>query len=148
MAAICARHGGTLDKFVGDSVIVFFGDPDSRGIQEDAVACARMAVEMQQRAHELGVDIRIGISSGECTVGNFGSEDRMEYTIIGKVVNAAARLEQNSEPGRILISDTTWERIREHIRCEPRGGIQVKGIDTPLVTYWISEPLRSDAAGR
>ena len=139
MARIAARYGGTLDKFVGDSVIVFFGDPESRGPGEDAIQCARMAVEMQQRARALGINIRIGISSGNCTVGNFGSEDRMEYTIIGKRVNMAARLEQNSEPGKILISDTTYERIKDAIRCEPRGRIRVKGIDKELNTFWIAE---------
>jgi class 3 adenylate cyclase/CheY-like chemotaxis protein len=139
MARICAGHGGTLDKFVGDSVIVFFGDPESRGIRDDAVACARMALEMQQRARELKIDIRIGINSGKCTVGNFGSDERMEYTILGKVVNAAARLEQHSEPGRILVSESTCGRIEAEIRCEPRGPIQVKGIDRPLVTYWVTD---------
>lgn len=137
MARICADHGGTLDKFVGDSMIVFFGDPESRGIREDAVACARMALEMQRRARELTIDIRIGICSGKCTVGNFGSDERMEYTILGKVVNTAARLEQHSEPGRVLVSESTCGRIEAEIRCEPRGTIRVKGIDRPLVTYWI-----------
>lgn len=139
MAQICARHGGTLDKFVGDSVIVFFGDPESRGVREDALTCARMALEMQQRARELNIDTRIGICSGKCTVGNFGSDERMEYTILGRVVNTAARLEQHSEPGRVLVAESTCERIKDAIHCEPRGSIQVKGIDRPLVTYWVTD---------
>ncbi len=139
MSEIALRYGGTLDKFVGDCVMIFFGDPKSLGVEEDARQCVRMAVEMRNRAKELGINIRLGISSGQCTVGNFGSEDRMDYTIIGKVVNASARLESSSEPGRIQISDTTHALVKDVIRCEHRGEIQVKGIDRDLETYWVEE---------
>ncbi|MEH6580201.1 MAG: response regulator [Amphritea sp.] len=139
MATIALRYDGTLDKFIGDSVMVFFGDPQSQGRQQDAIACVRMAMEMQRRAQELGIPVRIGISSGDCTVGNFGSEDRMEYTIVGQVVNAAARLEQHSEPGRILIGSTTYELVKDEIGCELRGEIHVKGIARDLMTYWVVE---------
>ncbi len=138
MAKIAIAHGGTLDKFEGDAVMIFFGDPESKGVEEDARACVRMAVEMQEKAKEIGVPIRIGICSGEVTVGNFGSEEHMDYTIIGRSVNAAARLETSSEPGRILIADTTHDLVKDEIPCELRGEITVKGIDRPLTTYWVS----------
>ena len=139
MATIALRYGGTLDKFIGDAVMVFFGDPQSQGRQQDAIACVRMAIEMQRRAKAVGIPTRIGIGSGGCTVGNFGSEDRMEYTIVGQVVNAASRLEQNSEPGRILIGSNTYELIKDEIGCELRGQIHVKGIKRDLITYWVAE---------
>ncbi len=133
------RHGGTLDKFIGDAVMVFFGDPMTRGEKEDALSCVKMAIEMQSRAKERGIQIRIGVSSGECTVGNFGSDDRMDYTIIGKEVNLAARLEKSSDPGRILISDGAYQLVKDEIPCEARGEIQVRGIDRNIMTYWVDE---------
>ncbi len=104
MSAIALQHGATIDKYIGDAMLLFFGDPESRGVKEDAEACVRMAVAMQRRMRELeqewrnrGLErpfrIRMGISTGFCTVGNFGSKDRMDYTIIGNEVNLAARLE-------------------------------------------------------
>ena len=94
MTNIAIKYGGTIDKFVGDAVMVFFGDPVSRGIKEDAMACVSMAIEMievlkglQKDWHLKGVirpfRIRVGINTGFCTVGNFGSRSKMDYTIIG-----------------------------------------------------------------
>ena len=136
MALIALRHGGTLDKFIGDAVMVFFGDPQSMGEQQDAISCVKMALDMQARLKEIGVEVRMGISSGNSTVGNFGSDDRLEYTIIGKEVNAAARLEKNAEPGRILISEFTYEWVKDAIKCEPRGPLDLKGIERNIMTYW------------
>ena len=109
MSAIALRHGATIDKFVGDAILIFFGDPETKGVEEDARACLRMAVDMQQYMEQLnarwrkrGIDlpmqVRIGINTGFCNVGNFGSEDRMAYTIIGAEANIAARLQAIAEP--------------------------------------------------
>lgn len=87
MSHIALRHGGTIDKFIGDAVMIFFGDPESRGTREDALACMEMALEMKaamrglnQRWEDLGIrhslQIRMGISTGYCSVGNFGSDQR------------------------------------------------------------------------
>ena len=137
MAGIALDYGGTLDKFIGDSVMVFFGDPTTCGKQEDAVRCVEMALAMQKKAKELGIEVRMGISSGDCTVGNFGSEDRMEYTVIGRQVNVASRLEHHSEAGKILISDATYAHVKNAILCEPQGEIRVKGIDYPIMTHRV-----------
>jgi len=142
MAEIALRYGGTLDKFIGDAVMIFFGDPESYGEDLDAIKCVLMAMEMRERAKLMNVHIRIGINSGPCVVGNFGSEDRMEYTVVGKTVNMAARLESNSESEKILICDTTYELVKEVIRCEERGEIRVKGIDRDIMTYWAVEYQR------
>ena len=106
------------------------------GEQQDAISCVKMALDMQARLKEIGVEVRMGISSGNSTVGNFGSDDRLEYTIIGKEVNAAARLEKNAEPGRILISEFTYEWVKDAIKCEPRGPLDLKGIERDIMTYW------------
>ena len=137
MSAIANDFGGTLDKFIGDGIMVFFGDPKTQGPKDDAIRCVQMAQKMQQRAQELGVPVRMGINSGECTVGNFGSTDRMEYTIIGRNVNLAARLEDGSNTDSILISQTTYDLINDTIPCDAQGEITVKGFDDPVMTYWV-----------
>ena len=100
MSLIALDHGATIDKFVGDSVMVFFGDPETRGVRQDALACVKMAIAMRDRLVGLNeswkqsgiskkMTCRMGIHTGYCTVGNFGSEERMDYTIIGGTVNTA-----------------------------------------------------------
>lgn len=153
MAEIALKYGGTIDKFIGDAVMVFFGDPESKGVQEDALACVQMAIDMRTRMEALrrewsteGVasplHIRIGINTGHCTVGNFGSENRLDYTIIGGKVNLASRLETNAAPDQILISHSTYTLIKEKIACEKRGEIQVKGIAHPVQTYQIVDTIK------
>ncbi len=137
MARIAQRHGGTLDKFIGDAVMVFFGDPSTEGVAEDARRCVRMAVEMAGEARACGAEIRTGIHSGECVVGNFGSEEQMNYTIIGTVVNAAARLQTASEPGRILLSEATRNLLGDAFGFQDRGPITLRGILHPLHTFWL-----------
>ncbi len=148
MSEIALAHGATIDKYVGDAMVIFFGDPDSRGIREDALACVTMAIEMQKRMQALerlwmesGVEkplqCRMGINTGICTVGNFGSEDRMDYTIIGGGVNLAARLEKACPPGQILISYETYSHVKDEIACRLAGQIQAKGFTEPVSTYQV-----------
>jgi class 3 adenylate cyclase len=139
MANITLKHGGTLDKFMGDAVMVFFGDPVSSRIEIDALKCIEMAQEMIDVAKSLGVEIRVGINTGMCTIGNFGSDDRMDYTIIGREVNLAQRLEVNGESGRILISESTYEMIGDNVKCTPHEHIEMKGIDREIETYLVDE---------
>jgi class 3 adenylate cyclase len=149
MSRIALEHGATIDKYVGDAIMAFFGDPESRGVKEDALACVRMALAMQARIAELartwrdmGIETplraRIGIHTGYCTVGNFGSEDRMDYTIIGGAVNLASRLEHEAAPGGILISYETYAHVKEAVACEERGQIQVRGIAYPVAIYAVT----------
>jgi class 3 adenylate cyclase len=107
-----------------------------------------MAIAMRKRMRELhgawrasGIEkplqCRIGINTGYCTVGNFGSEDRMDYTIVGGGVNLASRLEAAATPGEILMSYETYANVRHRIHCEERGDISVKGIAYPVATYQV-----------
>ncbi len=148
MSQIAFDHGATIDKYIGDAIMIFFGDPESRGVTEDALACVSMAIAMQKRIKELAVSwrqagfekpltCRIGIHTGYCTVGNFGSEDRMDYTIIGGSVNLASRLEHEASHGGILISYETYAHVKEDIHCEPAGQIQVKGLAYPITSYRV-----------
>ena len=138
MAQITLKHSGTLDKFIGDAVMVFFGDPETEGVETDALKCVEMCKEMINEAKGIGIEIRVGINTGMCTVGNFGSEDRMDYSIIGKEVNVASRLESNSSPGKILISESTYELVKEHFKCEPEGDIEAKGIKRKINTFSLA----------
>jgi class 3 adenylate cyclase len=109
MSRIALQYGATIDKYVGDAILIFFGDPESKGVREDALACVKMALAMQKRMDELaeiwrdaGIEnplrCRIGIHTGYCTVGNFGSEDRMDYTIVGGTVNLACASSTRHHP--------------------------------------------------
>ena len=146
MAGIALKYGATLDKYVGDAIIAFFGDPETRGVAEDAKACVAMAVEMQRRVAELetqwqegglerSLRVRMGINTGFCTVGNFGSQDRMDYTIIGGAVNLASRLESAAEPGKILISRETWSLVKDAVIADEMPPLTLKGFGRPLQVY-------------
>ena len=162
MAGIALKYGATLDKYVGDAIIAFFGDPETRGVAEDARACVAMAVEMQQRVAELqsqwqdeGLErpfhVRMGINTGFCTVGNFGSKDRMDYTIIGGAVNLAARLESAAEPGKILIARETWSLVKDAVIAKEKPPLTVKGFGQPLHVYellGLREPMSTKTIRR
>jgi len=148
MSKIALEHGGTIDKYVGDSIIAFFGDPETRGVKEDARACVNMAIAMQRRMWELRsewlamglekpFELRIGINTGFCTVGNFGSADRMDYTIIGNEVNLAARLESLAEVGSILMAHETHSLVKGIIMAEEGDTTIVKGFAKPVRTYRV-----------
>ncbi|NQU72449.1 MAG: hypothetical protein HQ514_18005 [Rhodospirillales bacterium] len=139
MSRIALEHGATIDKFIGDAMLMFFGDPDTKGVEEDTRACVRMAIAMQRRmvdletiwrdkGYEHPFRMRIGINTGFCNVGNFGSEDRMDYTIIGGEVNLAARLEHQADPGGILLSYETYALVRNMVEAEEQSSIEAKGI--------------------
>jgi class 3 adenylate cyclase len=128
--------------------MLFFGDPESKGVKEDARACVEMALEMQERMlvlqnrwRERGFEnpfvIRIGINTGYCNVGNFGSDQRLSYTIIGGEVNVTQRLEASSDPGGILISHETYVQVDDLVDVEERQAVNLKGIDRTIRTYAI-----------
>lgn len=155
MSKIALEHGGTVDKFVGDAMLIFFGDPQTLGVQEDALQCVRMAVAMQRRMVDLQsiwqgkgfnrpFQVRMGVTTGFCNVGNFGSEYKMDYTIIGGEVNRAARLEQACEPGDILISYETYAQIRDEFECEEHASINAKGISNEIRCFSVKAGQPSD----
>ena len=148
MAELVLKHGGTLDKFVGDAILVFFGDPESKGIKEDALACIAMALEMREALTDLHkewvkhgiespIQVRMGVTTGYCSVGNFGSDNRMDYTIIGNQVNLASRLESAADPNQILVSQDTWTLIKKTIHCSQKEAIRVRGFDQPVPVYEV-----------
>jgi adenylate cyclase len=158
MSDIAHQHGGTIDKFIGDAMLIFFGDPETRGDRADAQACVRMAWNMQRRLLELnakwraaGIEqpfkSRMGINSGYCNVGNFGSADRMDYTIIGAEANLAARLQSIAEPGGIVISYETFALASDVISAHPLPAITMKGISREVIPYSVDDVLDDTAKG-
>ena len=150
MSSIAIECGGTIDKFIGDAVMVFFGDPESDGEMEDALKAVEMALRMQQRVGELqsrwkklGVPremkVRMGITTGYCTVGNFGSEKRLDYTVLGSPVNLSSRLQLLAPAGGVLISESTYNLIAAHVSCEHFGEVTPKGFTRPVQVYQVKE---------
>ena len=149
MYGIAGEHGANFDKFIGDAIMCYFGDPESKGVKEDAEACVRMAIAMQTRLHQLQsgwrdnglidrpFEARVGINTGYCTVGNFGSQDRMDYTIIGHEVNFAARLEAHADAGGILMAAETYSLVKDWLFAEEQDAITMKGFSRPVRTYRV-----------
>ena len=151
MSQIALKFGGTIDKFIGDALMIFFCDPESKGPQEDAKQCIQMALEMQDLMTQLSdywsknyslkkeLKIRIGINTGFCTVGNFGSLDRIDYTAIGSTVNLASRLESMSDPGSILVSEDTFALVNNFFSFENPKEVKVKGFLRSIKCYKLQK---------
>jgi len=146
MSNIAIEYGGTIDKFIGDAILVFFGDPETAGDRDDALRCARMALRMRDRVlelervwHENGISkplrARMGITTGYCTVGNFGSDHRLDYTVLGSPVNLAARLQATAGAGSILMAESSWLLIRDVAEATPMGELTPKGFARPVSCY-------------
>ena len=140
------KHDGTLDKFLGDAVMAVFGAPIAH--PDHAIRAVRTATDMRNGIAELNerrvtqgkapIGIGIGLSLGEVVAGTVGTEDRMEYTVIGDSVNLAARLVDNARPaGRILISQRTYERVQDHVKALPLGSLKIKGKEEEVEVYEI-----------
>ena len=148
MSKLALDYGATIDKYIGDAIMLFFGDPETQGVQQDAIACVSTAIAMQEkmillnkqwldRGIENPFGLRIGINTGYCTVGNFGSEDRMDYTIIGSEVNLAERLESAADLGGILIGHETYSLVKEHVHADEQTPRNLKGFAKPVRNYSI-----------
>jgi adenylate cyclase len=146
MAEVVARHGGLLNKFIGDGLMVVFGLPFSAGPADDARRALAAALAMQQRVAELNaradagpqLAIGIGIHSGPVTAGSVGSRERLEYSVIGETVNLASRLEglTKDQGVPILLSRATRELLGDASGAlRPLGPLRVRGFDEPVDAY-------------
>ena len=147
MTEIALHFGGTIDKFIGDAILIFFGDPETEGTALDAEKCVNMAIAMRKRVGELdevwkkekgitqGLQVRTGISTGYCTVGNFGSVQRVDYTVLGSPVNLAARLEAACGPQEILVSPETKSLVAKVFKFEEKKPIKLKGFSETVKPY-------------
>lgn len=145
MTKIIYEEGGTLDKFMGDGIMAFYGDPIA--YEDHAQRAVNTAIKMQERLkvlqekwHSEGQEILkigIGISTGYVTVGNIGCEDHLDYTVIGSNVNLAARLQSLAKEGEILISPKTYGSVKELVSVEEIGKIEIKGFHKPVDVYKV-----------
>jgi len=157
MSRIALEYGATIDKFIGDAMLIFFGDPESLGEREDALQCVRMAVQMQRRmailqrrwaarGYAKPFHMRVGINTGFCNVGNFGSQSRMDYTIIGAEVNLASRLEQLADPDGVMMSYATYALVQDEFAAEERPPVTVKGIAREIRCFALRHVLADTGA--
>jgi adenylate cyclase len=143
MIELTFKHDGTLDKFLGDGVMAVFGAPIA--YPDHALHACRAALAMQAGIERLSsarvaegkepIVIGIGVNAGEVVAGTVGTEDRMEYTVIGDNVNVASRLTSNAKPGQILMSRRTLDLVRHAVEARPLGSIHVKGKDEEVEAY-------------
>ena len=156
MTRVVFAHGGTVDKFIGDSVMVVFGAPEPMTGQDQARRAVACALEMQVVMAELNarweqqglpaMQMRVGVHHGPCVVGNFGGDERMEYTAIGSTVNIASRIEGVCPPGAVLVSREVGDYL-------PGGSVKLAG-DFELegvrqaVTLFALLPAAADAPER
>jgi class 3 adenylate cyclase len=156
MTSIADSFGATINQFVGDGIMIFFGAPEATTDSDHALRAVRMALAMQRRMGELGEKwfregiqtpfcVRIGINTGVASVGDFGSEGRTTYSAIGNQTNLTARIQDHCEPGKVLISHTTWALVEDKIPCEEQGEIEVKGLHYPVRVYKVMEEAPPDA---
>ena len=139
LRTIVERHGGTVEKFVGDAVMAVFGIPVSH--EDDALRAVRAAGEMRAAITEHGLEARIGVNTGEVVVGGEG-----ETLVTGDAVNVAARLEQSAPPGMVLIGPETRQLVRDAVRAEPVEPLALKGKSAPIEAFRLVEVL-AGAAG-
>ena len=142
-------HRGTVNKFLGDGLLAFFGDPVE--LENHALAAIKAGDKMQKEMVRLnskwsttgipefeeGIHVRIGITTGLVVVGNIGSKRRMEYTVLGSAVNLASRLQGLATPDRLLISARTYALARDNLKCSEPRKVRAKGIDREVTVYEV-----------
>ena len=153
MTGILFKYEGTLDKFMGDAIMAFFGNPVPQ--PDQAKRAVLMALEMQESIARLNekliaegrrtIGVGMGINTGDVTVGNLGSKDFLDYTVIGDAVNLACRLEQNAKAGDIIITQATYAEVRDVVEVEPMEPIRVKGKSEPIPIYRVLRRLQAGA---
>ena len=155
MAEIAEAHGASVNQMAGDGLMLLFGAPLFTNDQDHALRAVRMALAMQQRLRELKsrwlqhglhapIEARMGINTGYVSIGDFGSAGRKIYTAIGMQANVAARIQAQCEPGKVLISESTWALVKDEVRCEARGELALKGVHYSVPTF----ELRDEIEGR
>ncbi len=152
MVDVIYKHGGIIDAFIGDGILVIF---DSQRFPDHAARACQTAIEMQRAMRQVNqanlgkgvgdLEMGIGINTGDAVVGNIGSQKRMKYSVIGQTVNLAARIESLTIGGQILISDATEEQVKDRVRIDGRLRVKVKGLNAPIQIHEIAGMIESPA---
>ena len=149
------NHQGTINQFTGDGVMALFGAPVA--IENHAQNACQAALSIQSAIKKYSEDLktkfgldfkmRIGLNTGPVIVGSIGDDLRMDYTAIGDTVNLASRMESNAEPGNVLVSPNTYERVMHRFKFKPLGKVAVKGKEEPLDVYELVGQIEKSGAG-
>jgi class 3 adenylate cyclase/CheY-like chemotaxis protein len=148
MTAVAVAHRGTLDNYIGDGLMVIFGAPERDEESVQAWAAVRAAFEMKARAEQLtaairargipaDLRVRVGVNTGHCTVGVFGSDILRAYKAVGFAVNVAARLQSEAEPGTVLVGFRTYALVKDQVKAEQREPLTLKGAARPVEAWEI-----------
>jgi adenylate cyclase len=148
MTAVTVRHGGNLDNYIGDGLMVLFGAPNRAEESDQAWAALQAAFAMKARAEELTASIRdrgipadlrvrIGVNTGHCIVGVFGSDIMRAYKAVGFAVNVASRLQSEAEPGTVLAGFRTYALVKDRVQAKPREPLKLKGAARPVEAWEI-----------
>jgi class 3 adenylate cyclase len=148
MSAVAVGHGGTLDNYMGDGIMVLFGAPARLEEAAQARAALQAAFAMRARIEELSeatrsrgipadLRVRVGVNTGHCTVGVFGSDVLRAYKAVGFAVNIAARLQSEAEPGSVLAGFRTYALVKDQVVAEPREPMVIKGAARPVEAWEI-----------
>jgi adenylate cyclase len=157
MTSVAVAHGGTLDNYIGDGLMVLFGAPRQAEEQVQAWSAIRAAFGMKARSDELASDIRsrgipadlrirVGVNTGHCTVGVFGSDVLRAYKAVGFAVNVASRLQTAADPGTVLAGFRTYALVKDRVKASPRDALSLRGAARPVEAWEILE-LVDPAAG-
>jgi len=154
MAGILFANGGTVDKFMGDGILAFFGDPFE--MPDHCERCLKAAIEMQDTIRQfsekwkpltaLDLKVRVGINTGKVIVGNLGSKTRIEYTVIGADVNLGQRMESNAPVGGILVTAAVHEKLKDKFAFAEKRDVTVKGYAQPIEAYVVALPWDAGTA--
>jgi adenylate cyclase len=145
MGSLILKHEGTLERFTGDGLMIFFNDPVV--VEDHAIRALRMALAMRDRVNEMSIrwlkhgydlSLGIGIARGYATIGAIGFEGRVDYGAVGAVTNLAARLCSEANGGQILTNQKTLTSFEDLVEAEPVGEISLKGFAKPIVVYSIT----------
>lgn len=146
LVEVVFRHEGTVDKFIGDEMMVIWGAPVAHG--DDPRRAVMAALDMKNALDEFNrknrntdrpeIKVGIGINTGNLMAGYIGSSRTMSYSVIGDTVNTASRLCSSARPGQILISENTWARVKERFDASPLGKVQARGKFKPVNTFAVT----------
>ncbi|MGH7298505.1 MAG: adenylate/guanylate cyclase domain-containing protein, partial [Polyangiaceae bacterium] len=152
VADLAHEHGATVDKFIGDCVMIVFGAPDPLGPAEQARRAIELALAIHAAIPAIETDVplaaRTGMNTGEVVVGNFGCQWRSDYTVIGPAVNVAARLEAAGQPGRILVGEETAHLLGDAYELEPAGELKLKNVSRPVRAFFVNGRARPHVSPR
>jgi adenylate cyclase len=136
---VLGEHGGMIERFAGDAIMVVFNAADDQ--PDHPLRAARAGLALQHAAEELAAEepgrprFRVGINTGPAILGNVGTAEQRSFTAIGDTTNLSARLQSYAEPGQVVIGQTTFEAIAAHARTEPLGDLDLKGKTAPVTAY-------------